>query len=106
MMTGAELCAWGIPSILIPLPTAASDHQTGNAIALEVAGAAVHLPQGELSTLSLGRIISELLSDDTRRRTMAGRAKGRGRPHAVDSIVSHLLTLLGHQALSQLPKNH
>jgi UDP-N-acetylglucosamine--N-acetylmuramyl-(pentapeptide) pyrophosphoryl-undecaprenol N-acetylglucosamine transferase len=106
MMTGAELCAWGIPSILIPLPTAASDHQTGNAIALEVAGAAVHLPQAELSTLTLGRIISELLTDDTRRRTMAGRAKGRGRPHAVDSIVSHLLTLLGHQALSQLPKNH
>jgi UDP-N-acetylglucosamine--N-acetylmuramyl-(pentapeptide) pyrophosphoryl-undecaprenol N-acetylglucosamine transferase len=106
MMTGAELCAWGIPSILIPLPTAAADHQTGNAIALEVAGAAVHLPQGELSTLTLGRIITELLTDETRRRTMATRAKGRGRPHAVDSIVSHLLTLLGSQALSQPPKNH
>src|ERR1041384_2492619 len=31
MMTLAELCAWGIPSILIPLPTAAADHQTPNA---------------------------------------------------------------------------
>ncbi|MBW8773137.1 MAG: UDP-N-acetylglucosamine--N-acetylmuramyl-(pentapeptide) pyrophosphoryl-undecaprenol N-acetylglucosamine transferase, partial [Gemmatimonadetes bacterium] len=98
MMTGAELCAWGIPSILVPLPTAASDHQTGNAVALEVAGAAVHLPQRDLSTLTLGRIIAELLTDDGRRRTMATRAKGRGRPHAVDSIVSHLLTLLGSQA--------
>ena len=106
MMTGAELCAWGIPSILIPLPTAASDHQTGNAVALEVAGAAVHLPQAELSTLTLGRIIGQLLTDEARRRTMATRAKGRGRPHAVDSIVSHLLTLLGSQALSQLPKIH
>ena len=106
MMTGAELCAWGIPSILIPLPTAASDHQTGNAVALEVAGAAVHLPQAELSTLTLGRLIGELLTNDARRRTMATRAKGRGRPHAVDSIVSHLLTLLGGQALSQPPKNH
>ncbi len=106
MMTGAELCAWGIPSILIPLPTAAADHQTGNAIALEVAGAAVHLRQADLSTLSMGRIIGELLGDEGRRKTMAARAKGRGRPHAVDTIVSHLLTLLGGQALSQLPKNH
>ena len=31
MMTLAELCAWGIPSVLIPLPTAAADHQTHNA---------------------------------------------------------------------------
>jgi UDP-N-acetylglucosamine--N-acetylmuramyl-(pentapeptide) pyrophosphoryl-undecaprenol N-acetylglucosamine transferase len=106
MMTGAELCAWGIPSILVPLPTAAADHQTGNAIALEVAGAAVHLPQSELSTLNLGRIVGEILADEGRRKTMASRAKGRGRPHAVDAIVSHLLTLLGGQALSQLPKNH
>ncbi|MEO6067939.1 MAG: UDP-N-acetylglucosamine--N-acetylmuramyl-(pentapeptide) pyrophosphoryl-undecaprenol N-acetylglucosamine transferase [Gemmatimonadales bacterium] len=106
MMTGAELCAWGIPSILIPLPTAAADHQTGNAVALEVAGAAVHLPQSRLSTLALGRIIGELLGDEGRRRTMAARAKARGRPHAVDAIVSHLLTLLGGQALSQLPKIH
>jgi UDP-N-acetylglucosamine--N-acetylmuramyl-(pentapeptide) pyrophosphoryl-undecaprenol N-acetylglucosamine transferase len=106
MMTGAELCAWGIPSILVPLPTAAADHQTGNAVALEMAGAAVHLPQRELSTLSLGRILGELMANEERRQTMAGRAKGRGRPHAVDAIVSHLLTLLGSRALSQLPKNH
>jgi UDP-N-acetylglucosamine--N-acetylmuramyl-(pentapeptide) pyrophosphoryl-undecaprenol N-acetylglucosamine transferase len=94
MMTGAELCAWGIPSVIVPLPTAAADHQTGNALALEVAGAAVHLPQRELSTLSLGRILDELMHDEARRATMAARAKGRGRPHAVDAIVSHLLTLL------------
>lgn len=101
MMTGAELCAWGIPSIMIPLPTAAADHQTGNAVALEVAGAAVNLPQSELSTLSLGRIITELLGNEERLRTMAARAKGRGRPHAVDAIVGHLSALLGSKALSQ-----
>ena len=94
MMTGAELCAWGIPSVIIPLPTAAADHQSANALALEVAGAAVHLPQKDLSTLSLGRILGELMADDTRRGVMAARAKGRGRPRAVDAILSHLLTLL------------
>ena len=40
MITIAELCAWGHPSILIPLPTAAADHQTTNARAMEMAGAA------------------------------------------------------------------
>jgi UDP-N-acetylglucosamine--N-acetylmuramyl-(pentapeptide) pyrophosphoryl-undecaprenol N-acetylglucosamine transferase len=106
MMTGAELCAWGIPSVIIPLPTAAADHQTGNAIALEMAGAAIHLPQRDLSTLTLGRVLEELMTDEAKRKTMASRAKARGRPHAVDAIVSHLLTLLGGRALSQLPKNH
>ena len=95
MMTGAELCAWGIPAVIIPLPSAAADHQTGNALALEAAGAAVHLPQKDLSTLTLGRILAELMKDDARRGRMAGHAKGRGRPRAVDDIVSHLLTLLG-----------
>jgi UDP-N-acetylglucosamine--N-acetylmuramyl-(pentapeptide) pyrophosphoryl-undecaprenol N-acetylglucosamine transferase len=95
MMTGAELCAWGIPSVIIPLPSAAADHQTGNALALEVAGAAIHLPQHDLSTLSLGRVLTDLMQDDTRRGVMAARAKARGRPRAVDAIVSHLLTLLG-----------
>lgn len=106
MMTGAELCAWGIPSILIPLPTAAADHQTGNAVALEVAGAAVHLPQSELSTLSLGRAIEEILTNETKRKQMATRAKARGRPHAAEAIVSHLSTLLGPAALSQPSKIH
>ncbi|HEX7939713.1 MAG TPA: UDP-N-acetylglucosamine--N-acetylmuramyl-(pentapeptide) pyrophosphoryl-undecaprenol N-acetylglucosamine transferase, partial [Gemmatimonadaceae bacterium] len=43
--TVAELLAWSIPSILIPLPTAAADHQTLNAVALQSAGAATCLPQ-------------------------------------------------------------
>ena len=106
MMTGAELCAWGIPSILIPLPTAAADHQTGNAVALEVAGAALHLPQAELSTLSLGRAIGELLTNEAKRKQMAARAKARGRPHAAEAIVAHLSALLGPSALSQPQQNH
>ncbi len=38
-MTTAEELAWGLPAILVPLPTAAADHQTSNAVALERAGA-------------------------------------------------------------------
>src|SRR5829696_6219571 len=47
-MGTAEMCAWGIPAILVPLPTAAADHQTANARALADAGAAVLVPQREL----------------------------------------------------------
>jgi UDP-N-acetylglucosamine--N-acetylmuramyl-(pentapeptide) pyrophosphoryl-undecaprenol N-acetylglucosamine transferase len=42
-MTVAEVCAWGLPSVLVPLPTAAADHQLANARALAAAGAAVVL---------------------------------------------------------------
>lgn len=95
MMTCAELCAWGLPSILIPLPTAAADHQTGNARALEASGAATVLLQDDLTPDSLGRAISGLVGDPARMTAMAGAALSRGRPAAASDIVSHLLTLLG-----------
>lgn len=94
MMTGAELCAWGIPSIIVPLPSAADDHQTANAVALELAGAARHLPQRDLDPMTLGRAISELMANGVLRQQMAERARARGRPNAAVDIVSHCLTLL------------
>ena len=48
-MTTAELCAWGLPMVLVPLPTAAADHQSANARALAAAGAAIHVSQRELT---------------------------------------------------------
>src|SRR6185503_8769267 len=47
-MATAELCAWGIPAIVVPLPTAAADHQTANAKALAAAGAAEMIRQSDL----------------------------------------------------------
>jgi UDP-N-acetylglucosamine--N-acetylmuramyl-(pentapeptide) pyrophosphoryl-undecaprenol N-acetylglucosamine transferase len=95
MMSGAELCAWGLPSVLIPLPTAAEDHQRHNAEALAAAGAAEVLLQRDLSPDSFGRVVGGLLADAGRRRRMADAARARGKPAAADEIVSHLLTLLG-----------
>src|SRR4029078_13533072 len=46
----AELCAWGIPAIVVPLPTAAADHQTANAKALSASGAATMIRECDLST--------------------------------------------------------
>ena len=96
MMTCAELCAWGLPSILVPLPTAAADHQTFNARALERAGAARVRPPAELTPDRFGAEVSRLLLDGAiPARRMAQAARQRGRPGASADIVSHLLTLLG-----------
>lgn len=95
MMSGAELCAWGLPSILIPLPTAAEDHQRFNAEALASAGAAMMILQRDLTPQSLGLALNDLLRDEARREAMRQAALGRGKPTASDEIVSYLLTLLG-----------
>lgn len=93
-MTLAELSAWGLPSILIPLPTAATDHQTANARALEAAGAALHLPESRLSGPTLARLSGELLADRARLTGMAQAARARGRPDAARAIAAALLGLL------------
>src|SRR5688572_5944890 len=93
MITVAELCAWGLASILIPLPTAAADHQTHNARVLSDAGAAEVLAQRDLTASSLGDRIERLLSDEPGRQRIAKAARERGRPQASHDIASKLLTL-------------
>jgi UDP-N-acetylglucosamine--N-acetylmuramyl-(pentapeptide) pyrophosphoryl-undecaprenol N-acetylglucosamine transferase len=95
MITVAELCAWGLPSVLVPLPTAAADHQTHNARVLADAGASALLPQPELTGARLGELVSALLEDHARLSAMAALALARGRPEAAADIVSKLLTLAG-----------
>jgi UDP-N-acetylglucosamine--N-acetylmuramyl-(pentapeptide) pyrophosphoryl-undecaprenol N-acetylglucosamine transferase len=94
-MTTAELCAWGLPSILVPLPTAAADHQTANARALDAAGAAVHLPESSLTPESLAHRIQELLLDRERRQRMAEAARSRGQPEAAKHIAEALVADMG-----------
>lgn len=93
-ITIAEICAWGLPSILVPLPTAAADHQTYNAVALAEAGAAKHLPQSHLTVESLGTTISTTMARDEVRAAMRAAALSRGKPDAAREIVRHLLGLL------------
>jgi UDP-N-acetylglucosamine--N-acetylmuramyl-(pentapeptide) pyrophosphoryl-undecaprenol N-acetylglucosamine transferase len=106
-MTIAELCAWGKPSVLVPLPTAAADHQTHNARALAEAGAAVWLAESELSPESLGRLVSGLVQDRARLESLGAHARSRGHPGAARAIASAILTLAlggarGRSTLSQV----
>jgi UDP-N-acetylglucosamine--N-acetylmuramyl-(pentapeptide) pyrophosphoryl-undecaprenol N-acetylglucosamine transferase len=97
-MSIAELCAWGIPSLLVPLPTAAQDHQTHNARATAAAGAAVHLPQAELSAARLHDLVSALRDDRSRMAAMQSAARLRARPDAAQRIAADILQQLGIQA--------
>ena len=94
MITVAELCAWGLPNVLVPLPTAAADHQSHNARVLAESGASFLLPQAELTPERLRDVVTGLLADQGRRKQMAERALARGRPQAAREIVSNLLTLV------------
>lgn len=93
-MTVAELCAWGKPAVLVPLPTAAADHQTRNARALEAAGAAVVRVEAQLDARALAETVTNLLGDRSRLESLARAARARGRPDAAADVVSKLLTLV------------
>jgi len=92
--TVAELLAWSIPSILVPLPTAAADHQTLNAVALERAGAAVHLAQSHLTGTSLAGAVTAMLGDASRLAAMRRAAAQRARPNAAAEIARRIVALL------------
>jgi UDP-N-acetylglucosamine--N-acetylmuramyl-(pentapeptide) pyrophosphoryl-undecaprenol N-acetylglucosamine transferase len=93
-MTTAELSSWGLPSVLVPLPTAAADHQTKNAAALAVAGSAVCIPEQQLEPASLADQIESLVNDKETLSAMSRAAAQRGRPDAARRIVEVLLQLV------------
>ena len=92
--TCAELCVARTPSLLVPYPHAANDHQTANARELERAGACVMIPDAQLEA-RLGDEILGLVADPERRRRMAEAAAERARPEAADRIWEECVTLIG-----------
>ena len=88
--TIAELTRCGLPAVLIPLPSAAADHQTKNASALVKGGAARMIPQGELDGDRLATVVQNLLDDPGVIRDMASRMQAFGVPDAASRIVDAL----------------
>ncbi|HEX7119108.1 MAG TPA: undecaprenyldiphospho-muramoylpentapeptide beta-N-acetylglucosaminyltransferase [Longimicrobiales bacterium] len=93
-MATAELMAWGVPALLVPLPTAAADHQTHNARALAEAGAAVCVAEAELSPERLWRELRRIAEEGEVREAMAARARERARPDAAREIAERMLSLV------------
>jgi UDP-N-acetylglucosamine--N-acetylmuramyl-(pentapeptide) pyrophosphoryl-undecaprenol N-acetylglucosamine transferase len=81
------------PSILIPSPNVTGDHQTANARRFAEAGAAVLLPDSELTGARLREEVESLLADERRLKAMGEAAHGLARPEAAATIAKRLLEL-------------
>jgi UDP-N-acetylglucosamine--N-acetylmuramyl-(pentapeptide) pyrophosphoryl-undecaprenol N-acetylglucosamine transferase len=91
--TVTELAALGLPAILVPLAAARGDEQTANARVLVDAGAAVLLPERELTPDRLVGEVRALLADPARLRAMSARARGLATPGAAERLVDLILAL-------------
>ena len=93
-MSCAELTATGVPSILVPYPHAADDHQRFNAEVLVAAGAAEMILDKDLTGDRLASALGPLLEDPSRRAMMAAAARNLGRPQAAHHVADECLSLL------------
>jgi UDP-N-acetylglucosamine--N-acetylmuramyl-(pentapeptide) pyrophosphoryl-undecaprenol N-acetylglucosamine transferase len=86
-----ELAQYGLPSVLIPYPHAAGDHQTGNARWMEQAGAAVVIRDEDLTPERLRGAVDDIALDRDLREGMAARAVALARPDAAQVIAAEVL---------------
>lgn len=98
--TVAELATIGRPSILIPYPYAADDHQTANARAFEAAGACIVIPHAEFTAPALAGHLHALFEAPERLASMAAAAHAAGRPDAAARLADLVGELVAAPSLS------
>ncbi|QJB55399.1 undecaprenyldiphospho-muramoylpentapeptide beta-N-acetylglucosaminyltransferase [Pseudodesulfovibrio sp. zrk46] len=89
-----EIAAAGVPAIFVPFPQATHDHQTMNAKALSDNGAAMLLPQNQMTGKKLGTMALELLENDEKRLDLGSVARMYARRRAAAHIVTGLEALV------------
>jgi UDP-N-acetylglucosamine--N-acetylmuramyl-(pentapeptide) pyrophosphoryl-undecaprenol N-acetylglucosamine transferase len=95
-LTVAELAAAGVPAVLVPFPAAVDDHQTRNAEHVVRAGAAVLLPERELTPVSLAATLRELLeAGRPRLARMAAAARGTAITDADERLADACVAVAG-----------
>lgn len=95
--TVAEATAAGKPAIFIPFPQAADDHQRRNADAIAQGGAAMLIPQAELTPQRLAQVITELVGDRDRLQQMSERARALSHQDAAGRVARMVAELAGVQ---------
>jgi UDP-N-acetylglucosamine--N-acetylmuramyl-(pentapeptide) pyrophosphoryl-undecaprenol N-acetylglucosamine transferase len=89
----SEICAVGRPSILVPYPYAAADHQRYNALSIEQAGAGLCVSSDAATPSHLAAEIDRIAAAGDLLDRMAAHARQLGRPHAAYTIARDLLGL-------------
>ena len=92
-----ELAHAGLPSLLVPFPFAADDHQTANAKVFEAAGAALLEQERDLDAARLAVLVGRMLVPETRA-VMAARAKALDVPDAAGRVVGEIRRRLESKA--------
>jgi UDP-N-acetylglucosamine--N-acetylmuramyl-(pentapeptide) pyrophosphoryl-undecaprenol N-acetylglucosamine transferase len=86
-----EIAAHGRPALLVPYPHASADHQTTNARWMADHGAAVVVPDGEITGPRLAQEVARLLGDPGRLASMARASAALARPRAALDVALELL---------------
>jgi UDP-N-acetylglucosamine--N-acetylmuramyl-(pentapeptide) pyrophosphoryl-undecaprenol N-acetylglucosamine transferase len=91
-ITVSELCAAGVASVLVPLVVSTTSHQRDNAMWLAAQGAAIHMPQAELSAKHLSDLLKSLTRETLL--TMASKARALAKPKAAARVADELERLV------------
>jgi UDP-N-acetylglucosamine--N-acetylmuramyl-(pentapeptide) pyrophosphoryl-undecaprenol N-acetylglucosamine transferase len=88
-----EVAAYGRPAVLVPYPHAAADHQSANARFMAQAGAAIVIPDAELTPARLAQEVGALLSDRGWLAAMARASAALAKPEAAREIAHEILAV-------------
>ena len=91
-ITVSELCAAGVPSVLVPLIVSTTSHQRDNAELMAREGAALHLPQAELGAERLAKVLRGLTRETLLE--MALKARALSRPRAAARVADEIERLV------------
>ena len=91
-ITVSELCAAGVPAILVPLIVSTTSHQRDNALWLAGQGGAVHLPQDQLTPQTLADALLGLTRASLL--AMAQKSRALAKPHAAARVADELQKLV------------
>ena len=101
-ITVSEVCAAGVAALLVPLVVSTTAHQRDNAQWLAAQGAALHLPQAELTPQSLARTLGTLTRPELL--SMAEKARALARPQAAARVADEIEALLQRRAPGAKPR--
>lgn len=90
----AEIAACGKPSLLVPFPGAAGDHQSKNAESLRATGAAVVVDERELTSERMADEVMSLIGDKSRLDKMSAAALSVAEPDAAVQIVEEIEVII------------
>jgi UDP-N-acetylglucosamine--N-acetylmuramyl-(pentapeptide) pyrophosphoryl-undecaprenol N-acetylglucosamine transferase len=85
-----ELSHYGLPSVLVPYPAAADDHQSYNARIFEQAGAARLLMESKTTPEVLHEVVADILSNQVTRQRMAEAARGLAGANAAERVAEEI----------------